>query len=184
MHKNPTEMHVHERNNIQCGSMVLHKKKCDRAKATGCNFWYGSLNSRFISSFTFDPSPFAFHYLLTICEILICFSISCYAQSIQYDSVFKWLLLLLLHFWFSATRFSFHLVTWSCLSISGKSMKTSSKSLFFSMVTSQYVFAHTFSVLLYPLFIQVLNQLSKVASWTQHCSLSFESTSSSLLLVM
>ena len=31
-------------------------KKCDRTKATGCNFWYGSLNSRFISSFTFDSS--------------------------------------------------------------------------------------------------------------------------------
>ena len=36
------------------------------------------------------------------------------------------------------------------LSISGKSIKTSSKSLFLSMVTSQYVFARTSAVLLSP----------------------------------
>ena len=42
----------------------------------------------------------------------------------------------------------FSLVT--CLSISGKSIKTSSKSLFFIMITSQYIFARTSSALLSP----------------------------------
>ena len=44
----------------------------------------------------------------------------------------------------------FYRKTRNYLSISGKSIKTSSKSLFLSMVTSQYVFARTSAVLLSP----------------------------------
>ena len=152
MHGNPTKMHVHERNNIPCGSMVLRNKKCDRTKATGCNFWYGSLNSRFISSFTFDSPLFVFHYLLTICEILICFSISCYPRSIQYDSVFKGFLLLLLHFWFSATRLSFH---WSLASQSVENLSKLHLSHFFSSWSLHSTFSHVHPLLCFP---QILSQ--------------------------
>ena len=148
MHGNPTKMHVHERNNIPCGSMVLRNKKCDRTKATGCNFWYGSLNSRFIHSFTFDSSSVRFSLSvdnLRNIDLLLNFLLPS-INSIRFG--FQGVPAAFAAFLIFCDTVQFSLVT--CLSISGKSIKTSSKSLFFIMITSQYIFARTSSALLSP----------------------------------
>ena len=52
----PLAKSKHDLKRLYIKGNTHRNKKCDRTKATGCNFWYGSLNSRFISSFTFDSS--------------------------------------------------------------------------------------------------------------------------------